>query len=171
MGVVYEDPYIILVRDAVRFRNGKVGAYIRQFGTDPGTGSAALPVLPDGRMVLIRHFRHGLRGWQWEIPRGFSEDGADGATTAVRELAEEIGVVGAKIEPLGRMTADGDSVEIYLARVETMPEKLSPEATVEGIDEVRLCTPAELAGLIAAGEITDEFTLVAWALATAKGLI
>jgi ADP-ribose pyrophosphatase len=173
MGVVYEDPYVMLVRDTVRFRDGHVGPYIRQFGTDPGTGAAVLPVLPDGRVVLIRHFRHGLRGWQWEIPRGFSEQGADGATTAARELAEEIGVDGVRIEFLGRIAADGSFDEIHLARLETasLPATLTADAATEGIDERRLCTPAELTAMIAAGEITDEYTLCAWAFATAKGYI
>jgi len=173
MGVVYEDQYILLVRDTVRFRDGQVGAYIREFDTDPGAGAAVLPLLPDGRLLLIRHFRHGLRDWQWEIPRGFSEAGADGATTAARELAEEIGVDGVRVEPLGRIAADGARTEIFLARLAagSLPAALSWEACSEGIDERRLCTPAELAGLIAAGEITDEFLLAAWAFATAKGVL
>jgi ADP-ribose pyrophosphatase len=172
MGVVYEDPYILLVRDAVRFRDGYVGSYIRQFGTDPGVGAAVLPVLPDGRIVLIRHFRHGLRDWQWEIPRGFAENGADGATTAARELAEEIGVEGATVELLGRIAADGAFDEIYLARLGAgaLPAELSAEAATEGIDERRLCTRSALARMIAAGEVTDEYLLAAWAFAPAKGV-
>ncbi|RZU76019.1 ADP-ribose pyrophosphatase [Micromonospora kangleipakensis] len=173
MGVVYEDRFAILVRDTVRFRDGKIGPYIRLLGADSGTGAAILPMLNDGQILLVRHFRHGLRGWQWEIPRGFSEGGADGATTAARELAEEIGVATAKIEPLGRLAAEGAFDEIYLARLaaDTLPVMLPAEAVTEGIDERRLCTSAELAAMIAAGEITDQYLLAAWAFATAKGHI
>jgi ADP-ribose pyrophosphatase len=171
MGVVYEDAYYIAVRDTVRFRDGHTGPYIRLLGRQPGPGAVILPLLPDGRIVLARQFRHALRGWQWEIPRGFAERGETGPDTALRELREETGVT-ATVELIGRIAAEGDDIEIYLARLDHEPDpRPSDDASVEGIDQYRLVTPDELTSLIAAGEIIDEYLLSAYAIAVARRLL
>jgi ADP-ribose pyrophosphatase len=172
IGVVYEDPYVIVVRDAVRFRTGKRGAYIRFLGAETGTNAAVLPLLSDGRVLLIRHFRHHSRQWHWEIPRGFSEPGADGAATARQELWEEIGVRVEEVHLLGSLATDAEPDEIYLA--ELAPESvagptLPAGATEEGIDELRLVTVAELGRMIAGGEIVDGYVLAAYAFGVASG--
>ncbi|HZN17464.1 MAG TPA: NUDIX hydrolase [Micromonosporaceae bacterium] len=174
IGVVYEDRFVIAVRDAVRFRDGTLGPYIRFLGVHTGTNAAVLPLLDDGRILLVRHFRHERRTWAWETPRGFSEDGADGATTAVKELEEEIGVRVTEVELLGRVPGDGGPDEIYLARLR--PESvagptLPAGAAAEGIDEMRLVTVAELRRMIADGELDDPYVLAAYAFAVAKGIL
>jgi ADP-ribose pyrophosphatase len=173
MGVVYEDAYFIAVRDTVRFRDGSVRPYIRLLAANAGTGAAIMPVLTDGRVLIARHFRHSLRTWQWEIPRGFGEPDDDGATTAARELREEIGVGVGKVELLGRVAAEGAYDEIYLARLDAaaLPKALTTGAVEEGLDEVRPVTPAKLAEMISGGEITDEYLLAAYAFATARRLL
>lgn len=170
MGVVYEDKYFIAVRDTVRFRDGRVGPYFRLLGAVDGVGAAALPMLADGRMLLVRHFRHEPRAWRWEIPRGFADPDDDGGpATAARELAEETGVAATRVDLLGSL----DGAEIYLARLDAtdLPTALPDGAAEEGIDETRLVTPAELTAMLASGEITDAFLLAAYAFAAARGLL
>lgn len=171
IGVVYEDSYVIALRDAVRRRDGRLGPYIRVLPLVNSAGAAILPLLPDGRAVLTRHFRHGLRDWQWEIPRGFADPGEDGAATAGRELSEELGVPVGGVELLGRMTLDDGFDEIYLARLDSteMPADSTAEAFVEGIDGVRLVTREELEKMIVSGELADSYTLAAFAMAVARG--
>jgi ADP-ribose diphosphatase len=172
VGVIYEDSYVIAFRDAVRFRDGRLGPYIRLIKADLGTAALVLPMLADGRVVLVRHFRHELRAWQWEIPGGFAEAGADGATTAVRELEEELGVVVDAVDLLGTVAEEEGNDEIYLARFEAdaLPREAPAGAVEEGIDERRLVTWPELSAMIAAGEVTDGKVLAAFALATARGI-
>ncbi|MGK5685587.1 NUDIX hydrolase [Actinoplanes sp. URMC 104] len=165
VGVVYEDSYFIVLRDAVRFRDGSLGPYLRVVGAVDGPGAAVLPVLADGRIVLVRHFRHEARDWVWEVPRGFPEPGEDGPATAARELSEELGVTARELQPLGRLGQD----EIYLGRIDGA--RLTADAVEEGLDEIRPVTAAELAGLIAGGQVTDGFLLAAYAMATARGLL
>jgi ADP-ribose pyrophosphatase len=173
IGVIYEDFFVIAIRDAVRFLDGRVGPYIRVIGAEAGTGAAVLPVLPDGRMLLIHHFRHGLRTWQWEIPRGFPGEDADGAMTAVRELEEEAGAAARKVEVLGVLSNDDGADEIYLARLDAdaLPDDLTAAAFAEGIDSQRLVTRGELVSMIVSGELTDGYALAAFAFATARGLL
>jgi ADP-ribose pyrophosphatase len=175
IGVVYEDRYFLLVRDAVRFRTGRCGGYVRFVGTDPGANVAVLPLVSDGRVVLVRHFRHGTRQWHWEIPRGFSEPDVSATATARRELAEEAGLRVDTVRLLGRVCTDGDLDEIYLAELEpaavaglASAAPVTEDAAEEGIDEVRLVSLAECGQMIADGEIVDMYLLAAYAFLAAK---
>lgn len=60
--------------------------------------ACAVPVLADGRMVVVEQFRHGAQAVTWEFPAGDVDPGEDPATAAVRELREETGYV-ARGEP------------------------------------------------------------------------
>ncbi len=51
----------------------------------PG-GAAALPVLPDGSLLLIRQFRPAAQDYIYEIPAGRLEPGEDAAMCVAREL-------------------------------------------------------------------------------------
>ncbi|GBF79585.1 NUDIX domain-containing protein [Aphanothece sacrum] len=54
----------------------------------PITGATIIPVLPDGRIVLIRRQDTG----QWGLPGGIVDWGEDITTTVKRELREETGL-------------------------------------------------------------------------------
>ncbi|MFD5869953.1 NUDIX hydrolase [Streptomyces sp. NPDC060322] len=177
IGVVYRDFYLTLVRDAVRFRTGDLGTYIRMVPGGDADGAAVLPVLTDGRIVLLRHFRHAARAWHWEIPRGFGDPGERGAETARRELFEELGVPVVELVHLGPLHSDSGMVagtdQLYLARlagadIDTEP---GPGPYEEGIDTYRAVSPAEFRGLLRDQRISDSFTLAAYALADARGLL
>jgi 8-oxo-dGTP diphosphatase len=62
----------------------------------PVMGTTIIPILPDGRIVLIRRRDTG----QWGLPGGMVDWGEDIATTARRELAEETGLELVKIRRL-----------------------------------------------------------------------
>ncbi|GIM95023.1 hypothetical protein [Paractinoplanes toevensis] len=68
MGVIYEDAFVIALRDTVEFRDGSTGPYIRVIGQAAGAGAVILPVFGDGRILLTRQFRHNIRDRQWETP-------------------------------------------------------------------------------------------------------
>lgn len=54
----------------------------------PIVGTSVIPILPDGRLVLIRRRDNGL----WSLPGGIVDWGEDLTTAAKRELAEETGL-------------------------------------------------------------------------------
>ena len=56
----------------------------------PGAVCVA-PVLPDGRFVLVRQYRHATGEWLLEIPAGRLEAGETPEQAARRELEEETG--------------------------------------------------------------------------------
>jgi ADP-ribose pyrophosphatase len=66
----------------------------------PG-GAAVLPVLDDGRVLLLRQFRPAAGDAVLEIPAGRLEPGEAPAACARRELAEEAGYRAGRLERLG----------------------------------------------------------------------
>lgn len=171
VGIVYEDQYLCILRDAVRYADQSLGTYIRviESGGDPA-GVVILPVLGDD-VLLIRHFRHATRQWHLEVPRGGAEGGSCSADDARRELTEEIGADIGELVSLGSFYPDSGLangiVALFLARVTAYG---TPER-IEGISEVVPTPLAELERLIATGEMTDGFTLAAYARARARGLL
>ncbi|MFF3559713.1 NUDIX hydrolase [Streptomyces sp. NPDC002574] len=177
IGVVYRDPYVCMVRDAVRFRSGRLNTYIRFVPVGAQGGAAVLPVLDDGRIVLLHHFRHADRDWHWEIPRGFGAPDEEAATTARRELLEELGGKVTEMVHLGEIATDtglhSGRDQLYLARLasSSFSSTPGPDAREEGIDAFRALTPDDMRSTLAQGGIHDAFTLAAWGLATARGLL
>ena len=62
----------------------------------PLTGTSIVPILPDGRIVLVRRRDSN----QYALPGGMVEWGEDVSTTAKRELFEETGLELVKIRRL-----------------------------------------------------------------------
>jgi ADP-ribose pyrophosphatase len=63
---------------------------IREVVTHPGS-VVVLPVLPDGRIVMVRQYRHATRQYLWELVAGRMEYGENPRAGAQRELLEETG--------------------------------------------------------------------------------
>lgn len=62
----------------------------------PITGTSIIPILPDGRIVLIQRRDNGL----WALPGGIVDWGEDVPMAVKRELAEETGLEVVKIRRL-----------------------------------------------------------------------
>jgi ADP-ribose pyrophosphatase len=63
---------------------------IREVITHPGS-VVVLPVLPDGRILMIRQYRHATRQFLWELVAGRIDEGESIRKAAERELIEETG--------------------------------------------------------------------------------
>src|SRR5712692_10742161 len=86
--VVYEGPVFGVRRDEVAEPTGVRAT--REVMTHPGS-VVVLPVLADGRIVMIRQYRHATRDFLWELVAGRMEKGETPRTGATRELMEETG--------------------------------------------------------------------------------
>src|SRR5438445_1948296 len=85
---IYKGPVFGVRRDEV-LEPGGVRA-IREVITHPGS-VVVLPVLPDGRILLIRQYRHATRQYLWELVAGRIDSGENVRQAAARELMEETG--------------------------------------------------------------------------------
>jgi ADP-ribose pyrophosphatase len=169
-GVMYRDNYYVLLRDAVRFRDGSTGPYIRLVPAAGHGGAAVLPLI-DSSVILIRHQRHATRASHWEIPRGFARIGEPPEETARREIREELDVPDPELLELGSVHPDTGAsnvwTKLYLARL----TGLGQIETNEGIDKTRQVTSEQLDTMVQTGEITDSFTLAAILQARLRGLL
>lgn len=168
-GVLYEDRFVVLLRDPVRFPDGSTGTYIRSISPSPEQGCVVLPLL-DGDVVLIEHFRHATRSWQWEVPRGFGTAGLPAEVNAAKELREEIGAEALEIVPLGDLHPDtgvtADRVSLFAARIESLGQL----DTDEGIRTCVTVPFAEAEAMVGDGRITDAFTIAVLMRARLAGL-
>lgn len=144
-------------RVAVPTRGG--GHTMRELVVHPGA-VAVLPVLPDGRIVLIRNRRFAVGRRLWEVPAGTLEAGEEPAAGAARELEEESGYRAGRLRPLGAFfTTPGfcdERMHVFVADELTATAQALEDA--EDI-EVHSVTPSELDRMIAAGEVEDGKTL------------
>jgi ADP-ribose pyrophosphatase len=85
---IYDGPVFGIRRDEVIEPSG-VRA-IREVITHPGS-VVVLPVLPDGRILLIQQYRHATRQYLWELVAGRMDPGETPKAAAARELIEETG--------------------------------------------------------------------------------
>jgi ADP-ribose pyrophosphatase len=176
-GVVFESPWLIVVRDAVRFpsekreEKEKLGTYIRTMPPSGFAGSAILPVLAGKDIVLLRHFRHATRQTHLEIPRGYGDVGLSTAEQAVKELYEEIKAKTREPISLGMLHTNtggaADCVELFLAEI----QEFGKPQTSEGILAIEVYNPIKVAELIHHGEITDSFTIAAFTRAWLANLL
>jgi len=170
VGVVYEDQYVMVVRDAVEFPDRAQGTYIRILSkTREAMGAAVLPILGD-QILLIRHFRHATRSFHWEIPRGFSEANETGEIAGARELREEIGVAPLTITALGYMHTNTGLLEEYVCLLAATIDDIGEFDKAEAVSDHQLVSMPDLARLLIENRITDSFTLCAILLAQQKGI-
>jgi ADP-ribose pyrophosphatase len=59
-----------------------------------------IPISADGRILLVRQYRHAVERFLWELPAGSLETNEDLAAAAARECQEELGLVADNLERL-----------------------------------------------------------------------
>ena len=175
IGIVLDDPYLVIIRDLVKFSDGNMNGYIRLFHRSEleSGNSNAVAILPElnGKFCLIHQFRHSTRCWHYEIPRGFGEPGVSSERQAYWEIVEEIGGEIDVLINLGILHFNtgiaGSYVNIFLAHLRSIGELNSQE----GIESIRWVSRDELEEMIASSKITDSFTITAYTRAKLRGIL
>lgn len=91
---VLDHRYLTLRLVTERDAQGREFTYV--WGTGPDI-VYCVPLFDDGTTVLLRQRRHGIEGPSLEVPGGHVDAGEDPASAAVRELAEETGLVAGRV--------------------------------------------------------------------------
>lgn len=87
-----------LITERVTLPNGR--STLVDLLKHPGA-AAVLPFLDDGRVLLIRQYRHAAGGELLEVPAGKLDPGEAPEGCAMRELEEETGYRAGRLEPIG----------------------------------------------------------------------
>jgi ADP-ribose diphosphatase len=156
---VYEGRVLSLDVDEVSEPGGVQGTreVVRQQGS-----VAALPVLADGRIVLVRQFRYAVSEFVWELPAGRRDREESAEAGARRELEEEVGLRAGALELLSTFwTTPGFCDEVmHLFRataLETVPARPEEDERIEPGH----FTLDEAMAMVARGEIREGKTLIA----------
>ncbi len=86
--IVYKGPVFGIRRDELIEPGGVRTS--REMITHSGS-VVVVPILPDGRVLLIRQYRHAARQFLWELVAGRIDEGESPRKAAARELIEETG--------------------------------------------------------------------------------
>ena len=115
-----------------------------------------LPVLADGRIVLIRQYRHAVGQYFWELVAGRKERGEGFSVGALRELEEETGYRARRITKLMTIFPSPgllrERTEIFVAEGLT---KGAPRPEDDEKITSRIFTLREAERWIRAGRIAD----------------
>jgi ADP-ribose pyrophosphatase len=94
---IYSGRLLTFYEDDVRLADGTRAQ--REVVAHPGA-VAIVAIDDDGRVVLVRQWRHAVGRALWELPAGTRDADEKPARAAERELAEETGLRASRIVPL-----------------------------------------------------------------------
>jgi len=165
----YTGSVVDLRVDVVQYPNGHTTT--REVVEHPG-GAVVVPVLDDGRILLIQQYRHPASAALFELPAGRLESSEPPDVCAARELQEETGYTTAKLTPLASMyTSPGicdEILHIYLAQHCTAAPDGQDLDAGESLLTVHPTSVAEIFTMIDTGKIWDGKTLTGLFLAFRK---
>lgn len=172
IGVLAEDQWFYILRDLVEFPDGQVGGYVRWINRkskEAGGYNVILMCVQEGRVLLIRKFRHEARAWSWEFPRGFGEAGLSPEENALLELREEVGFSQAELICMANIPEGKGGTAVLLAKIPIEQEIHLDKH--EGIQTHQWATKSTLEEMIRTGQLQDFFSLWAYALAQTLNLL
>lgn len=140
---------------------GRDGPVEREVLVHPGS-VAVVPVLDDGRIVLVENERPTIGARLVEVCAGTREGEESFLGCAARELVEETGYRAAEIEEIASFyLAPGVSTEhmhVFVARGLThVGQALEPDESISP----KIATDAEIDGMLRDGTIRDAKTIAA----------
>ena len=156
--LVYEGRIFDVTVDRVRLPHGREAdlEIVRHGGS-----IVLIPIDDEGRILLVRQYRHAAGRFLWELPAGSLEDGEDPDAGAARECQEELGLIAGRIERLVTLyPTPGFCTELmtfYRATGLRLPGPGDAEAHQDEDEsiEVGRFTPDQIDEMIARGEIAD----------------
>ena len=126
-----------------------------------------IPIAADGRILLVRQYRHAVGRVLWELPAGSLETNEDVAAAAARECQEELGLIADHLERLhtffptpGFCTEAMTYFKATGLRTPGAGDPVAHQDEDESI-EVGSFSTAEVRQMIDAGEIADLKTVAA----------
>lgn len=155
---VFRGRVLTLNLEQVRLPNGRVAEL--EIAHHPG-GAAVVAIDADGRVCLLRQFRHAAGGWLTELPAGKLDGGEPPLECARRELAEEAGVSARRWDKLGEFFSSPgvltEVIHLFLAR-DLEPADASPED--HEVLEAGWVPLAEAMDLAASGRLQDAKSVI-----------
>jgi ADP-ribose pyrophosphatase len=155
--IIYEGAVFGIRRDEIIEPSGV--RTTREMITHPGS-VVVLPVLPDGRILLIQQYRYAARQYLWELVAGRMDPGENPRQAAARELIEETGYRAKRLRIFLEFFPTPGFLEekMFLLLAEGLtPGKAEPEADEKIIS--RAYSHRQLEEMIRMGKLHDAKTI------------
>ena len=156
--VVYNGDFLDVRKDEVLLPNGETSS--REWINHPGA-VCIIPILPNGKIALIRQYRYPVNKEMIELPAGKLDLGEKPKQCALRELEEEIGYSASKLEFLTiihpAIGFANEEMHLYLAT-----DLIKTQAHLDR-DEFLILKPTllkEAMEMVWNGSITDVKTII-----------
>lgn len=142
---LYKQPWLTIRKESCELPNGKVheAYYVLEYPT----WVSCFALTEDGKVLLVRQYRHGLEVISTELPGGVVDQGETPETAVRRELKEETGYEFSSIEFLGKIAPNpatsNNYMHMYLARggkktgEQSLDETEDVEVLIRSIDELK----------------------------------
>jgi ADP-ribose pyrophosphatase len=115
-----------------------------------------VPVTERGQVVLVRHYRHTVGEWCYEVPAGGLGHEGSPEGIARQELLEEVGGKASKLRYVGRFyTSNGISDEVAYVYLATGVELGETHREPTELMEIRLVPIEEALRMARRGAISD----------------
>jgi len=162
MDIIHTNPYWDVRTEPYTATNGVQSTYY--WVHTPGS-VMVVPVLDDGRIVLVRQFRYLNQQDSLEFPGGGVKPGSSPEAAARAELGEEAGYAAADLVQLGSFNPcnglTNEICHVFLARA-LSPITASPDPTEDL--EIVVLHPHEITDAIRLGSLWDGMSIAAWML-------
>lgn len=159
--LMYQGSILDIYKDSMEFPNGKQEQW--DFVHHRMGAAAILPVLPDGRIVMVRQYRNALERETLEIPAGCRDSTTeDTGYCAAREMEEETGYKSSHVEYLLSLRTTvafcDEFIDVYVAKdLEPGTRHLDDSESID----VEIYSLEELCQMIYEGKIQDGKTVAA----------
>jgi ADP-ribose pyrophosphatase len=161
--IVYQGRVFDVRRDQVRLPNGRLSTL--DIVDHPGAVTL-LPLDSEGRLWLVRQYRHSVGMDLLELPAGAMEEGEPPEACAYREVREEIGMSAGQLQKIGQFfLAPGYSTEYMYIFLATDLQSDPLDADEDEFLSVETIPVQEVYRLAETGVIQDSKTLAALFLA------
>ncbi len=156
----YVGKLVTVTVDTVEMPDGKKA--VRETVIRGKNAAAVLPIDNDGKIILVRQYRHAYKEMLLEIPAGVLEEGEEPEQGVLRELNEETGKIAEKLTYICTLYPTvgycKEEIALYLAEnLKNGKQNLDPEEFIE----IERYTPKEAVEMIYRGEIRDAKTVAA----------
>lgn len=159
--LVYKGSILDIYKDTMKAPNGK--EEIWDFVSHRMGAACVLPVMEDGRIILVRQYRPALNRETLEVPAGCRDSlTEDTSICAKRELEEETGYSSDDIRPLLKLKSTvafcDEAIDVYLAL--NLQKGTQHLDDMESID-VEYYTLEEAENMVYSGKLQDGKTVAA----------
>ena len=166
---VFKGRIFSVTRDEIVLPNGKKA--VRDIVRHPGA-AIIVPLLPNGRVLLVRQYRFATGQNIWEIPAGTLGENESPEECALREVEEETGYKASSVEFIATIWPSpgycDELMHLFVARGLTTSEQNLDE---DEIIEAHSFDAEQLREMIRNGEIADAKTLAGLFLVMGEQLV